>query len=156
MKHGEDTGRSGGPSPVYSLLYSHSTVEMSLPTGPPIPRTALLILWVAPVIAGPADDLTLDKPSAAFDCILVAVSFVFEVACEAASLAFSVVEAHRRGDLRVRNWRLLWRISVRDAIDTDIASLELSMAVAIGHRAQFTKEDGLKGQCWQSEELSVG
>ena len=112
---------------------------MSLPTGPPIPRTALLILWVAPVIAGPADNLTLDKPSVAFDCMLVAVSFVFEVACEAASLAFSVVEAHRRGDLRVRNWRLLWRISVLDVIDTDIASLELSMAVAADQKTRFIK-----------------
>ena len=108
---------------------------MSLPTGPPIPRTALLILVIVPVTAGPADDLTLDKPSAALDCILLAVSFVLEVACDAASLAFSVVEAHRRGDFRVMNWRLLCRISVRDAIDTDIAILELSVAVATGQKS---------------------
>ena len=63
---------------------------------------ALLTRPAAPEIAGPAEDVTLDRPWEALDCILLAVSFVEAAACEADSVAFSVVDAHRKGDLRAR------------------------------------------------------
>lgn len=58
---------------------------------PPILLIALLTPCAAPLKADPSDDVTLERPSEAFDCTLDAVSFDFA----AASLAASVVEACR-------------------------------------------------------------
>lgn len=66
-------------------VYAHCTYPISLPVLPPICPTALLTPCAAPLIAGPADDETLDSPSEALDCVICAVSFVTEAALEAAS-----------------------------------------------------------------------
>lgn len=66
---------------------------------PPILPKTLLTRLAAPLIAGPAEELTFDKPSEALDCMLATVSFAFDVVWEAASVAFSVVDAHLRDDL---------------------------------------------------------
>lgn len=54
----------------------------------------------APLIAGPAEDVTLDKPSEALEVAFEAVSLALEAVFEAASVAFEVVEAWRRADRR--------------------------------------------------------
>ena len=72
---------------------------MSLPALPPIPDIVLETLDAAPLIAGPAEEVTLDRPSEAFDWIFVALSFAFVVT--------SCVEAWRRG------WRAMRRLHRR-------------------------------------------
>ena len=56
---------------------------------PPILSSALPTPCAAPLSAGPAEDVTLDRPVEAFDWTVEAVSFDFV----AASLAASVVDA---------------------------------------------------------------
>ena len=67
------------------LLYAHSTNDMSFPVLPPIFPSCLLIPCAAPLIAGPAEEVTLDRPWEALDCTLEAVSLVLEAALEATS-----------------------------------------------------------------------
>ena len=83
---------SYGVSTPIERVYSHCTNPISLPVLPPIRSIVLLTPWAAPLIAGPADDVTFDNPSEAFDCVLRAVSLVAEAALEAASW----VEAYLR------------------------------------------------------------
>lgn len=58
---------------------------MIRPVLPPTFLSALPAPWRAPEIAGPADDVTFDRPSDAFDVADAATSFDFAVACAAAS-----------------------------------------------------------------------
>lgn len=71
---------------------------MSLPNLPPIRFTELLIPCAAPLRAGPADEVTLDRPREAFDVASEAVSFPFAAVFEAACVASEVVEACRRAE----------------------------------------------------------
>lgn len=106
----EHIPRSHGQQGNCDHHHSHSTAPTILPIGPPNPLTAVttrLPAFDTPAIAGPPEDLTFVSPSEAFDCMLLAVSFVLAAACEAPSLAFSVVEAHRKRVLRARMLRLV-------------------------------------------------
>jgi hypothetical protein len=69
---------------------------ISFPVRPPIRPNALPTLFAAPVIAGPADDVTLERPSEAFDLYFAAVWEAFEAVCFAASEALEVVDSNRR------------------------------------------------------------
>ena len=102
--------------------------------------TAFPTRLAAPEIAGPAEDVTFGKPSEALDCILLAVDFVVEAARNVVSLAFSVVEAHRKGDLRNTNWRLFCRISALDANETDIGKSRKSAILARSRKDRQRRE----------------
>jgi hypothetical protein len=52
--------------------------------------------FAAPLIAGPADDVTFDRPSEAFDWKLEAVCDAFEEVSFAASAALAVVDSNLR------------------------------------------------------------
>lgn len=80
---------------------------MRRPVLPPTRPRAFPTLFAAPLIAGPADDVTLDRPSEAFDLYSPAVCEVFEAASFtapeafeavsfAASVALAVVDSNRR------------------------------------------------------------
>jgi len=55
------------PHHVYQRPDSHSTKDMSLPVRPPILLTALLTPYAARLRADPPDEVTLERPSEAFD-----------------------------------------------------------------------------------------
>ena len=78
---------------------SHCTKDIILPVRPPILLIALLALCATPLTAGPADEVTLERPPEAFEVAFEAVSLVLA----AVSLAASVVEA----------CRLVWRAMKR-------------------------------------------
>jgi hypothetical protein len=81
------------------VLCSHSTKEMSLPVLPPTLPRAFLALLAALEIAGPAELVTLDRPSEAFETEDEAVSF-------ALAAVSAAVEACRNCPLkRFRDWR---------------------------------------------------
>ena len=65
--------------------------DIILPVRPPILPIALLTLCAAPLTAGPADEVTLERPCEVFEVTSEAVSLDFA----AMSLAASVVEACR-------------------------------------------------------------
>ena len=81
------------------MIYAHSANDINLPVLPPIRPSTLLALCATPLIAGPADDVTFESPSEAFDWIFDADSLVFEVALEATSC----VEAFLRGACRPKS-----------------------------------------------------
>ena len=68
--------------------------------------------------AGPADDVTFDSPSGAFEVALDVVSFALEAVFEAASVAFEVVEACRTAERRAI--RCECRSIVRSEFDEDL------------------------------------
>ena len=84
------------------IVHSHSTNDTNLPVRPPILPKAWPTPWAAPLIAGPADDVTLESPCEAFDVILDAASLDFVAVLEAASAACEVVEAWRWALRRAR------------------------------------------------------
>lgn len=93
----------------------HCTKDIILPVRPPMLPIALLTLCAAPLTAGPADEVTLERPCEAFEVALEAVSLDFA----AASWAASVVEA-----CRLVVWRAMKRVcrSIRRdgaAVDID-------------------------------------
>lgn len=63
----------------------HSVKAITRPVLPPTFLRALPAPWRAPEIAGPADDVTFDRPSDAFDVADAAASFDFAAACAVAS-----------------------------------------------------------------------
>ncbi len=76
--------------------------------------TALLTLCAAPLTADPADEVTLERPSEAFEVAFEAVSLDFA----AVSLAASMVEA-----CRLVVWRAMKRVCrsiMRDSVAVDI------------------------------------
>lgn len=79
-----------------------STKAMNRPVRPPIRPRALPTLFAAPLRAGPAEEVTLERPSEAFDWNFEAVSEAFEAASFAASVALAVVDSNRR-DVRPVN-----------------------------------------------------
>ena len=79
----------------------HCTKDIILPVRPPILPIALLTLCAAPLAAGPADEVTFERPCEAFEVALEAVSLDFA----AVSLAASVVEA-----CRLVVWRAMKRV----------------------------------------------
>jgi len=52
--------------------YILSTNAINLPVRPPMRPKAFPTLFAAPLMAGPADDVTLERPSEAFDLYSVA------------------------------------------------------------------------------------
>lgn len=87
---------------------------MILPVRPPTLPIALLTLCAAPLTAGPADEVTLERPCEAFEVAFEAVSLDFA----AVSLAASVVEA-----CRLVVWRAMKRVCrniMRDGAAVDI------------------------------------
>lgn len=92
---------------------------MSLPVRPPIFPRVLPRPFTAPLIAGPAEAETLDKPSEAFDWKFCACSVALDAVSFAASVALAVVDSHRR-PLRTVNLADC-RSTARDA-DNDIIS----------------------------------
>lgn len=76
-------------------------------------------LCVALLIPEPADDVTRDRPSCAFEATSEVFSFAAEAVFEAASVAFEVVEACRRAVRRDRSWAC--RSTARDAAADMIA-----------------------------------
>lgn len=87
----------------YALMVdSLSTKPISLPVRPPIRPSAVPTLFAAPVIAGPAEEVTLERPSEAFDLYSAAVCDTFDAVSFAASLALAVVDSNRR-DVRPVN-----------------------------------------------------
>ena len=95
---------------------------MSRPVLPPIRPRAFPTLFAAPLMAGPADDVTFDRPSEAFDLNSVAVCEAFEAVSFAASVALAVVDSNRR-DVRPVN-REVCRSITRDA-DIDMIKLDI-------------------------------
>lgn len=53
--------------------YILSTNAINLPVRPPMRPRTVPTLFAAPLIAGPAEDVTLESPSEAFDLYSVAV-----------------------------------------------------------------------------------
>jgi hypothetical protein len=73
---------------------------INLPVLPPIFPRVFPRLLAAPLIAGPADDVTFDRPSEAFDWNFEAVSDAFDAVSFAASVALPVVDdSNRRATL---------------------------------------------------------
>ena len=69
---------------------------IKLPTLPPSLLTELLTPSAAPLMAGPVDNVTFERPDEAFDVTFEAASFPFSAVLEAAWVASEVVEACRR------------------------------------------------------------
>lgn len=93
---------------------SHCTKDIILPVRPPMLPIALLTPCAAPLTAGPADEVTLERPCEAFEVAFEAVSLDFV----AVSLAASVVEA-----CRLVVWRAIKRVCrsiMRDGAAVDI------------------------------------
>lgn len=67
-----------------------------MPVLPPTFPSALETPLAALLIAGPADEVTLERPSEAFDLYSEAVSDAFEAVSFAASVALVVVDSNRR------------------------------------------------------------
>ena len=80
----------------------------------------------APLRAGPAEEVTLDKPSEAFDEAADAVSFPFAAVFEAACVASEVVEAWRRAERRAttRLCRSINREGADDMTPPDVQRVE--------------------------------
>ena len=112
-------GINAGELSVTELLYHilasnlHSTKEISLPVRPPILPKAFWALDAAFEIAGPAELVTLLRPSEALETVEEAVSFAFA----AVSLA---VEA-------CRNWPLK---SCRDCRRATLEAIVAGMAAS--------------------------
>lgn len=68
---------------------------MNLPVRPPILLRAPFTRCAAPLKAGPAEEVTLERPSEAFEVILEAISFDLAAVFEAACTVSEVVEAYR-------------------------------------------------------------
>lgn len=81
----------------------------------------LLTPCAAPLRAGPADEVTLDNPSEAFDDAADTVSFPFAAVFEAACVASEVVEAWRRAERRATT-RLCRSINREGADDMTLLS----------------------------------
>lgn len=92
---------------------------MTLPVLPPTLPSALPTLFAAPLNAGPADDVTFESPSDAFDWNFEAVSLALELAFEAASLAFCVVDEYLTEVCRATK-KFGRRKRVREAVVADI------------------------------------
>ena len=85
---------------------------MTLPVLPPIRPRALPTPRAAPLIAGPADDVTLERPSDAFDDAVDAAVEAFVAPSAAMFAAVEVVELFRR--LGRRRRMLAWRKTARE------------------------------------------
>jgi hypothetical protein len=83
----------------------HSTNEMSLPVRPPTLLRAFRALEAAFEIAGPAELVTLVRPSEAFETVDEAVSLAFAAVSAAVSLAFAAVSAVVEACLNCRRLR---------------------------------------------------
>ena len=118
---------------------------MSLPVRPPIFPRALLTPCPALLRAGPADEVTRERPSDAFDVALEAVSFDLVAVVEAASAAWEVVEACR-GRPAIRSCRSVNRVAVADIWSGGLccASREKSnrMACGFGSSIALSEVDG--------------
>lgn len=77
------------------LEFSHRPKAMSLPVRPPTLFRARFTRCAAPLKAGPAEEVTLERPSEAFEVIFEAASFDLAAVFEAASTVSEVVEAYR-------------------------------------------------------------
>lgn len=75
---------------------SHVPKAMSLPVRPPTLLKTTFTLCAAPLKAGPAEEVTLERPSEAFDVIFDAASFDLAAVFEAACAASEVVEVCRK------------------------------------------------------------
>ncbi len=75
--------------------------DINLPVRPPILPSVLLIRCAAPLKAGPPEEVTLERPSEAFEVTSEAFSFDFA----AVFFAASVVEACRL---------MVWRVTKRE------------------------------------------
>lgn len=93
------------------------------PVRPPIFPRALEALLAAPLIAGPAAEVTLDRPSEAFDRYSAAVSDAFDAVFFAASVALAVVDSQRLA-VRAVNFVDVCRSIARDA-DNDMLLIEV-------------------------------
>lgn len=82
----------------------HSVKAINRPVLPPTFLRAFPAPWTAPEIAGPADDVTFDSPSDAFDVADAAASFDFDAACAADSVVdeacLTAVRRNRNCDCR--------------------------------------------------------
>ena len=95
---------------------------------------ALLSLCAAPLTAGPADDVTLERPCEAFEVAFEAVSLDFAAVSAAVSLTASVVEA-----CRLVVWRAMIRVCrsmMREgtAVDIDERWLGIKSRLALIRR----------------------
>lgn len=79
------------------LSGSHLPKAMSLPVRPPTLLRIPFTLCAAPFKAGPAEEVTLERPSEAFEVTFEAASFDLVAVFEAACAASEVVEACRKG-----------------------------------------------------------
>jgi len=105
---------------IQTAQNSHSTNPINLPVLPPIFPSVLLIPEPTLLIAEPAEEVTLDKPSDALEVALEAVSLAFEAVSDAACVARSVVEAWRRVLCRTTRCGCGRRSKIRDAVEADI------------------------------------
>lgn len=114
----------------------HSTKAISLPVLPPTLPNAFRAPDNAPLIAGPADEVTLDNPCEALEVADEAVSFAFEAVSDA-------VEACLRFVLRPKN-RDCRKTAREEAIEVDISPHKPTLAEQ-RTRAKYCgyrKEDG--------------
>ena len=74
-------------------FHIHSTNLKSRPVLPPILPSVLPTPCATPVIADPADDVTLERPCVAFEVVSDADSLTFAAVFDAASVALEVVDA---------------------------------------------------------------
>lgn len=96
---------------------------ISFPVRPPTFPSAFPSPFAAPASAGPAAALTLESPSVAFDWKLAAVSFAFEAASLAVSLALVDVDSNLLADrpVSLADWRKTAREeTVNDIIADDV------------------------------------
>ena len=76
------------------ISYLRSTNAINFPVLPPTFPSALPRVFAAPLIAGPADEVTFDRPSEAFDWRLEAACEAFAVVSFAESAALLVVDSN--------------------------------------------------------------
>ena len=101
----------------------------------------LLTPCAAPLTAGPADEVTLDSPSEAFDDAADAVSFPFAAVFEAAWVASEVVEAWRRAERRAttRLCRSINREGADDMTPVDLQREESEVVQDRGLRCDLAE-----------------
>ena len=119
-----------------------------LPVLPPIFPKTLLTRCAAPLNAGPADEVTLDRPCDAFDVTFEAESFALVAVLDTASAAWDVVEACRRAIRRVTR-----RVCLRNVRDTAV-----DMALVRGPRLYpiEVEEEKVGDKCSCGERAALG
>jgi hypothetical protein len=107
---------------VTTELHVLSRKPISFPVRPPTLPREVASPFAAPEIAGPAADVTFDRPCWALDVYSAAVDLALDVASFAVSVALAVVlDSNLRAAIRsAPDWRSTGRVRAMETILTEV------------------------------------